>query len=249
MNAAANQEITQALRMAMKSKGLTYRDIAQKVDVSEQTIKRLFREKDCTLSRLTQICEAIDISVYDLLNYAKHHTEQQTQLTRDQEVFLKNQPGHFVFLFLLTLKFSIDDIQQNYALSDASVYRYLRNLDQLGLIALAPENKCRLLIEGHLLMKLHGPLHEMIKIFNGQFLEYVIDHDGDNGVAFNSSLRYMAPNTLTALSRDLINLSDKYRKLSHKDEMILPKDKMLSVKWTTLVGPYNLLEKWEIPEL
>ncbi|WP_438465697.1 helix-turn-helix domain-containing protein [Marinomonas sp. PE14-40] len=249
MRTAANAEITNALKGALKSKGMTYREVAEKLDLSEKTIKRLFRDKDCSLTRLNDICDLIDLSIFDLLDFAKNYNEPLAKLSYQQQVYLGENPYHFNFLILLTTEHPIEQIQTTYGLSDVSVFRYLRDLDREGLIELGPNNSYKLRIQGKLLMQLHGPVHHNILQKNEQFLNYVVQHDGEKGTQFSSAFRFMSEHTLMALNQDLANLSRQYRKQAYQDESFLPKDKLIPVKWTTLVSPFNICGEWELPEL
>ena len=249
MQGTVNLEITAALRTALKTKGITYKQVAKKIKVSEQTIKRLFKSSDCSLSRLNQICDAINISVYDLLEFSKYHTEPLTKLTKEQEVFLKNNPSHFSFLFFLTTNHSISDIKEKYGLSRLSIFRYLRDLDKKGFLELGEGNKFRLLVKGKLLMGLHGPLHEMLRHLNGLFLNHVINNDGANGTSFNSSFRYMSQETLDLLNDELTAINRKFRKIAFQNELILSRESLIAVKWSTLVSPYEICGNWPLEEL
>lgn len=242
----ATLEITSALRSALKARGVTYKQVADKLDVSEQTIKRLFREKDCSLSRLNAICNAINLSVYDLLEFARHESETLTELSSRQEHYLSERPGHFMFLFLLTTHHTLDDIQSAYDLSDHRVFEYLRDLDRTGLLELGAENSFRLKIEGKLLMRLKGPMRDIVRRLNHQFLDYVVNHDAEEGVSFNSSFRYMTKVTLAELNDELMAVTKKYRKLAYQNEMVLPRKKLVPVKWTTLVAPFEICGQWEL---
>ena len=244
-----NVEITAALKSALKKKGVTYKQVAEQLNVSEKTIKRLFKDKDCSLSRLNEICAAINLSIYDLLEFARHYNEPLTELSLDQQIYLQKHPYHFSFLFFLSMGHDIDEIQDCYALTDISIFRYLRDLDKHGFLELGAENQFRLLVEGKLLMRLHGPLHDIIKQRNQTFLEHTLDHDGEAFTHFNSSFRYMSPQTFHELNEDLAVLSKKYRKLAYQNEMILPKDKLIPVKWSTLVSEYAICGKWPLVEL
>jgi DNA-binding Xre family transcriptional regulator len=242
-------EITLALKSALKSKGLTYKDVADKLGLSEKTIKRLFRDKDCSLSRLNDICELIDLSLYDLLDFAKNYNEPLAKLSHQQLLYLGAHPFHFNFLMLLITNHDIDLIMQTYELSDVSIFRYLRDLDAQKFIELGPNNDFKLLIQGKLLMQLHGPVHQNILEKNLEFLNYVVKHDGEKGTQFSSAFRYMSEHTLQAMNEDFANLSRQYRKQSYQDETFLAKDKLLPVKWTTLVSPYQICGEWSLPEL
>ncbi len=248
MQLSANHEITQSLKLALKSRGLTYKDVADRIQVSEQTIKRLFKDKDCSLSRLNEVCEAIDLSIYDLLEFSKHLSEPMADLTDEQIEFLSNRPGHFSFLFFLICEYDDAQIQHAYGLTDLSVFKYLRDLDKYSFIELRENNKYRILIEGKLLLRANGPFKKMMKHFNSLFLDHAIEHDGKNNTAFNSSFRYMTESSLKSLNQELIDIHNKYRKLAYQSEMILPKDKMIPVKFSTLAGPFEILGRWPLDE-
>lgn len=248
MQAAIHFEVTSALKMALKSRGITYKDLAERIQVSEQTIKRLFKDKDCTLSRITQICEAIDLSVYDLFEFSKTQHEPLTELSDEQMHFLSEHSSHFNFLIFLLSGYQPDNIQANYQLSDVSVFRYMRDLDKHGLIELGANNQYRLLVEGRILMKISGPLGRFVREYNQTFMQHVFEKDGFDGAGFNSSFRHISADTLQALNDDLIALSKKYRKAAYQDAAIMPREKLIAVKWSTLVAPYDICGKWPMEQ-
>lgn len=249
MTPTVNVEITSALKTALKSRGVTYREVADQIGVSEKTIKRLFSEKDCSLSRLTEVCDVINLSVYDLLDFAQHYSKPAVRLSEQQERFLGGHPQHFAFLFFLTTGYSADQIKQKYALSELSCFRYLRDLDKQRFIELAENNRYRLLVDGRLIVPLHGPLHGFVKNANQVFLEHVIDNDGESGFDFRSSFRHMSRDTLLQLNEELAEITVKYQKLAQRDEAVLPRNKLLPVKWCFASAPYEIFGKWQINEL
>ena len=243
-----NVEIIGALKVAIKSRGMTYKQIAEKISVSEQTIKRLFKDKDCNLSRLNDVCDAVGLSVYDLLNFAKRHTESRVNLTEEQEAYLKKNRLHFYFLFFLSVGYTPIQIQEEYELSDLSIFKYLRDLDCQGFIELGEFNKYRLLIEGKFLMRLHGPLHNVIKDVNEIFLNYVLDRDDQSTSSFESSFRYMTPENMNEMMRDYDLVTQKYRKISYQDEAVMPREKLIPVKWSTVISHFNICGIWPLEQ-
>ncbi len=248
MQEVAPLEITSALRAALKNRGLTYKDIAERIEVSEQTIKRLFKDKDCSLSRLNQVCNAIDVSVYDLLEVARAFSEPSTRLTEHQEAYLKDHPSHFSFLFFLTAGYTLDDIQQRYSLSDTIVFRYLRDLDRQAFIELSANNHYKLNIEGKLLMKLDGPLAQLVRDRNHLFLDYVLDRDGEPNTFFTSSFRLMSKDTLNAFHSEQEELALKYRKAAYQDAAILPRERLIPVKWSVTASEFDICGHWPLDQ-
>lgn len=50
------------LRTEIKGAGLTYRELARRIGISESSVKRIFSEQDMPLSRLVEICAAVGIA-------------------------------------------------------------------------------------------------------------------------------------------------------------------------------------------
>ncbi|MGH1462603.1 MAG: helix-turn-helix domain-containing protein [Neptuniibacter sp.] len=246
MQQPAQYEITHALKLAFKAQGVTYQKVAERIGVSEQTIKRLFKDKDCSLSRLSEVCNAINISLYDLLEVAKEFSEPLATLTAKQENWLASHPSHFHFLFFLISGYKAEEIKKNYQLSDITLFRYLRDLDRQELIELSANNSFRLKVEGKLLMRLNSQLAKLVRNRNHNFLDYVFDHHDDTNAWFSSSFRFMSADTLNAMQSDMEELMRRYQKAAYQDEAILPKDRLLPVKWSTIAAPFEICGQWPI---
>ncbi|GGB79414.1 transcriptional regulator [Marinobacterium zhoushanense] len=246
---AENWELLSALRRALRAKGITYRQLAEQLAVSEATIKRMFREQDCTLSRLTQICGVLGISIYDLMAVAQQQEDSATELTPEQEAYLASHTGHFAFLLCLVQRQTPEMIQARLGLSDLSVFRYLRDLDRQGFIELGANNRYRLLTGPQVRWSLKGPLQQKLKEINQIFVGHVMDHNEQPGYVFQSSFRFMSNTTLNAFCEDLRQLSLKYRRHSAQEDALLPADALQGVKWTLCIAPFAPSGVLDIPEL
>ncbi|WP_157496819.1 helix-turn-helix domain-containing protein [Hahella ganghwensis] len=249
MHRAENWELMQALRRALKAKGMTYRQLGNELGISEATVKRMFREQDCSLSRLTQICNLLNISVYDLMSVAQQQEESTTPLTPQQEQYLATHPGHFAFLLCLLQRQSPDQIQSRHQLTDRCVFYYLRDLDRQNFLELAEHNRFRLKVGPQVRWSLQGPLQQKLKEVNQIFIRHVMDHNLDPGYAFESSFRFMSQSTLDAFCEDLRQLSRKYRRHSAQEDALLPNEALRGVKWTLAIAPFAPSGVLDIPEL
>lgn len=244
-----NSHMFKALKTALKSRGLTYKDVAHKVGVSEKTIKRLFKNQDCSVSRLNLICDSINLSLYDLIDFSQQYQEPLSVLTKRQETFLVKNRAYFYFLFLLTTGYTAKQIQKKYHLSEKSLSEYLLNLDQNGFIELGADNQYRLMVKGKLLLTLHGPLHAIIRDLNIKFIKYVIDHEKRPDVFFNGFYRYMSMDTFKDFCQDIRQISEQYLKKSDRDEAILSKKNLIGVKWAAALGGFEIFGIWPIEEM
>ena len=87
---AQTAAIVSALKNALKEQGITYQQVAEALDLSEASVKRLFSERQFSLQRLDQICSLLGLEISDLvrrLDQAQRidalTTEQEQELVGD----------------------------------------------------------------------------------------------------------------------------------------------------------------------
>ena len=51
------------LKSELKAKGLTYKDVAEHLELTETSVKRLFSAEDMTLKRLDSICDLLGVDL------------------------------------------------------------------------------------------------------------------------------------------------------------------------------------------
>lgn len=243
MSTGVQFDITQALKAALKSRGLTYKDLAVKLAVSEQTVKRIFRERDCSFSRLVEICEAIGVSFYDLTAVANTQTEPTTTLSAEQEAFFASHPGHFAFLMHLIYRVDLKAIQARFHLSEQRLFRYLRDLDRQGIIELGANNRFRLLIHGHILWTMGGPMQPHLRKLCSDFVAWVMDCGSGPERYFSGSVRYMSEATTERFIRDMDELIKSYRASALRDEALLPRERLTPMKWAIAVAPFDISQQ------
>ena len=79
------EQISIALKQCLKQRNLTYADLAKKIRMSEASVKRLLSQNTMTLSRLEEICQALDLDFYTLARMARGTSEQLAELSLPQE--------------------------------------------------------------------------------------------------------------------------------------------------------------------
>ena len=58
--------VCETLKRLLKTKNITYKQLAEELDLSEANIKRVFSTQTFTLDRLEEICKVLEISLVDL---------------------------------------------------------------------------------------------------------------------------------------------------------------------------------------
>jgi transcriptional regulator with XRE-family HTH domain len=225
--------IFEKLRSALKARGLKYKDIAESLNVSEPTIKRLFQDKDCKLSRLIEICQILDISIDDILNKDARAEPPPKPMSAEIERKLAENDSLFALLIHLTEGLSLRETAALYNISPASIFLHARELEKLNIIEILPKDKIKILISQPLTWTPNGPLFSQIKKTNLAFLSWVMERTQQEDTTFISLTRTMLPETAQLLQKDLAELRDKFIQLSREDRLLHHTSSLIGYKWST----------------
>ncbi len=167
--------VLQVLRNELRRAGMTYKELAARIDMSESSIKRMFGQKDMALSRLAQICKAAGIALEDVLRQAADVTPHTDHLTLTQERSLMANPKLLLVAICCLGHWSMEQILETYELSEPECVLALVELDRLELIELKPMNRYRLRVSSAFHWRADGPVQEYFRefvvadYFNGRF--------------------------------------------------------------------------------
>ena len=169
------EAVMQALRGELRSAGITYRMLAQRIGMSESSMKRVFSRGDMSLTRLALICKAAGVTMEDVMRQAADATPRADQLTLPQERSLMQDPQLLLVAICCLGQWSLPQIVDTYALSEAQAVRGLTRLDRLGLIELKPGNRYRLRVSRTFRWRPDGPVQKYFRehvvgdYFEGRF--------------------------------------------------------------------------------
>ena len=82
---ADTELFVEALKKVLKSRGLTYSALAQRVHLSEASVKRLFSRRTFTLARLEQFCGVLEIDFFELARLARGKSSDVREMSLKQE--------------------------------------------------------------------------------------------------------------------------------------------------------------------
>ena len=140
------KHVSDTLKKLLRQHQLTYKDLAQSLNMSEANIKRIFSTHNFTLQRLEQICEVIQISLSDLFTLAQKQEEQLSQLTKEQEQTLLTNPKLLLVAVCVRDGWTFKELIEYYDIDQHECVNLLAQLDKLRVIELLPNNHYRLLI-------------------------------------------------------------------------------------------------------
>ena len=91
--------LVKEIKARLKAHGLSYRELAQLLGISEPTVKRDLARGNFSLRRLDRICEALGVSVADLVETSEN--ARMTELSEPQEQALVTNPLALVVAYLI----------------------------------------------------------------------------------------------------------------------------------------------------
>jgi DNA-binding Xre family transcriptional regulator len=167
--------VVQVLRTELRRAGVTYKTLAERIQMSESSIKRMFGQKDMSLSRLAQICKVAGVAMEDVLRQAADVTPHADTLTLAQEQSLMANPKLLLLAICCLGHWTLEQVIETYALTEAECILALVALDKLEFIELKPLNRYRLRVSSAFHWRADGPVQTYFRefvvadYFNGRF--------------------------------------------------------------------------------
>ncbi|MGY5450926.1 helix-turn-helix domain-containing protein [Agarivorans sp. MS3-6] len=231
------KQIRDTLKQVFRQQGLTYKDIAERLNMSEANIKRMFSTNSFSLERLEDMCHVVDLNLIDLFLLADQEKEKLTHLTREQEQELIDDHKLFLVAVCVRDSWTFKEIISKYAISEHEGIRLLARLDKLKMIQLLPNNAYKLLIAQDFRWISNGPLERfMEKIVLTEFMNSRFNDDD----SFRFYLRgHYSQSSIEIIRRKLNQLTKEAATLNHQDAS-LPLEKRRHT------GLLLALRPWEI---
>ena len=237
------KRMVNALKKALKAKGLTYAEISKRVGLSEASIKRVFSQRSFTLERFEEFCRLADVTVYDLARMTRLSEEEGvTRLTAAQERVLAKDQILLSYFYLLTNNWSPGRISKRYGFDKPAHTLYLVKLDRLGLIELLPNNRVRLLTERNIEWRAKGPVRNLYeKLVKEEFLRSDFSKDNQK---LNFATGELSVASIQILMKKLDRLHQEFNELAELDLATSP-DKKLGVGLMLAQRPWTF---WSVLE-
>ena len=164
------------LKKSLKARNLTYLDVANALELSEPSIKRMFSDGNISLNRLDQICTLMDMDLSDVVKILESEIKQTTEISIEQEKTLCADPKLLVCAFLVSNGWKYNEIIAHYKYDPTELVRYLATLDKLRIIELLPRNRIKLLISSRFTWNKNGPMQQF---FEKKLLKDFLNDDFD----------------------------------------------------------------------
>lgn len=237
------------LRKILKNRKITYAQVAERLGVSEQTVKRVFNGEDVALSRLFEICDVAGVKFADVVQLTESEGEVFFVLTPEQEQHFVDYPSEYRFFIQMLEGKDADAIKREHGLSDRAVFKYLRQIEALGLCDVLPGNRYTLKVRGDHSMLRNGPLAKKlgIDLMTELFSFLSEEKNQTDRTMWTSSSTKVSADTLRSMKEEMTDLARRYRKIAARESELLPKTQVHDATWVlALASPFQSLSNQKI---
>jgi DNA-binding Xre family transcriptional regulator len=228
--------IFDALKRALRQRGLTYAEVAHALELSESSVKRLFARKDLTLERLERVCALMQLEVTDLLELVRDAESHITELTEAQERELVETPKLLLVGVLVLSYWTAADIMGTFRLAEPELVKLLLRLDRMGVIELLPGNRIKLKLARNFAWRKAGAIQRFFEArMQQQFFESSFSNEGE--------LRLVMFGGLSRRSNELIQ--QRLRRVAEEFDDLVQEDRRIDRRMRTGNSLVLAVRPWE----
>jgi DNA-binding Xre family transcriptional regulator len=215
-------QLIDTLKKTLKAHGQTYADVAEYLQLSEASIKRLFSERSISLQRLDEICQMINIEISDLVQAMnEQHGFHLSELSEQQEKDISKDLGLLLVTVCILNRWPMKEIINNFHLTESACIRYLARLDRLKLIELLPGNRVKLLVAPNFKWRKNGPIQQFfLEKIETDFFNSRFNKNDEKLIVINGML---AESSNIVFQRKMESLAREFDELN-ADDVGLPFD-------------------------
>ena len=230
------QALINELKAQLKAHRKTYEDIAAHLQLSHASIKRLFSEGNISLPRLESICDMLNITMADLMLSLNIENKKIDNLSLLQEQVIADDLPLLLFTVCIINGFTLEEILQEYALTEHECIRKLAKLDKLEIIELLPGNRFKLKISPYFSWLPDGPIQRFfLKCVQEEFFSSHFKQPTEKLIVINGLLSL---NTNAQVQKKMHDLGRTFSEYRNEDSALKIDEK----HGTTLVVA---LRKWD----
>jgi DNA-binding Xre family transcriptional regulator len=227
------------LKQVLKSRGVTYAEIARRLGMSEASIKRIFAKGSFTLERLDKICDVLGIQITDLAKMVEHEAERVVQLTLQQEREIVADPKLLLVAVHALNHWTLEEMVAQYTISKPECIHLLTRLDRLRIIDLLPNNRIRVIVGRNFSWLPDGPFQRHFRNqLEANFFATRFNAKGEH-LAFVSGM--LSRNSNAVIQHHMRRLGAEFTDL-HNQDIRLPLDERFGTSFLIAIRPW-------VPEL
>lgn len=156
-------ELLTTLKRELKSRNITYAQVASSLGLSENSIKRVFSLSSCSLERLEHLCEIAGLDIIELARKTESSRQKTALLSEDQEREIAEDPKLLLVAICALNRWTFEEIINGYRITEHECIKLLAKLDALKVIELQPLNRIKLIVTNNFRWRTNGPIHNFFQ--------------------------------------------------------------------------------------
>lgn len=230
-------QLVATIKRHLKIQGVTYRDLARALELSEPSVKRMFASGRFSIDRIVEISNLIGFTLSELAHEAAVSERRVHTLTEAQERELVSDEKLILVAVCVLNHWEVADIVGTYHLTEAECIQRLVRLDRLRLIVLLPGNRIRINVARDFDWRATGPIRMyFLNQGLGSFLQSDFSQD-DEVMAFSHAM--LSEPAIAKMQTEIRKLRLKFSEL-HEESLAIP----LARRRGT--GMFLAMREWEI---
>ena len=231
--------LVRAIKTRLRTQGISYRELGKLIGVSEPTVKRDLARGNFSLQRLDKICDALGISVTELIQPGDS-AASLTELSEQQEQALATDPHALVITYLIVNDWKFDEIVAIFQLTENQLVHVLLKLDKLRIIDFHPQKRIRKLTARNFSWRKDGAVQAyFLRRVIPEFFDARFDAQGDE---FRFVGGLLSAASVLRLQASIRRFAAEYEQLAHQDAR-LPFEQLNSC------SAILALRAWEFSEI
>lgn len=213
---AETPAIINTLKKTLRSRQITYADVAVGLSMSEANVKRMFAAERMTLDRIEAICRLMDMDLSDLFQLYDESRQRIQQLTEAQEQELVADTRLLLVAVCVRNELNFEEILKYHHIGESDLIQCLAKLDRLKVIDLLPNNKIKLRVDPNFNWLPQGPIQRFYdKAIQKEFLSgpFASNRRLFQFGMLSKNSQAIIQNRLQALSHEFIQLNHRDREL------------------------------------
>ncbi len=204
-----SSRIVDTLKRQLKVRGITYRGLAERLDLSESAVKHMFSTGNFSLRRLDDVCAVLELDIGDLVNISESQQPKIEQLSEENEQEIVGDTRLLLVAYCLINYWTFDEIIRRYDISMAEGLKYLRKLDRMKVIELQPGDRVRLLIANNFSWRKNGAIEKFFRSdVQSEFFSHHFQDDDSVRIVKNGMLTQSAQRQLIERLKAMGDLFD-----------------------------------------
>ncbi|MFK7996095.1 MAG: helix-turn-helix domain-containing protein [Granulosicoccus sp.] len=171
-----SNRLVDVIKRELKSRQISYRELANRLELSESAVKQMFSAGNFSLKRLDALCGILGLEFVELAKLASNAPAGLQGLSMEEEERLVGDPLLLLVAYCVVNAWTFEDITQRYQISETECITKLAQLDRMRIAELLPGNRIRALIGINFQWQPNGPIEQFFRNeVQSQFFDTTFD--------------------------------------------------------------------------